>query len=548
MADNQCFVQIDYKNPDYTAIYRERAGRLRRLRQEIKADRAYLPRLKSYYADHIADFISDWGMTMDPRNAGTKIPVVMPFVLWPKQREFISYIDRKWRAKEPGLAEKSRDQGVSWLAMAYAVSRGLLGRNFVAGVGSSKEDKVDLSGDPSCLFYKGRMFLQNLPREFKGDWDVRSKACTAHMRIMFPDTDSAVVGEAGDNIGRGGRTSIYFVDEAAHIERPKLIDASLSATTDCRIDMSSVNGMANSFAEKRHSGKIEPFTMNWRSDPRRDDEWGRKKESELDPVIWASEYELNYNASVEGVIIPFLWVQAAVGLHERLGIKCTGARVAALDVADRGMDKNAFADRHGPLLLHCESWSGKDSDIYATTANAFRLCDERGLKGFDYDADGLGAGVRGDARVLNERRTEKGADGRPKGRAITVASFRGSASPLFPERMVPGTDRKAEDFYANLKAQAWWGLRFRFNESFKASKGDPYDPDNLICISRDIPELTRLMAELSQPVYKINTAGKILVDKQPDETMSPNLADAVMMCYAPRKPQLFISDDVLGKI
>src|ERR1700728_345841 len=101
-------MEIDYKKPDYTAIYRERAARLKRLRAAIKADPQYLPRLKAYYNDHIADFISDWGMTMDPRNAGTAIPVVMPFILWPKQREFIAYIDRKWRAKEPGLAEKSR--------------------------------------------------------------------------------------------------------------------------------------------------------------------------------------------------------------------------------------------------------------------------------------------------------------------------------------------------------------------------------------------------------------------------------------------------------
>lgn len=537
-------ILIDYKNPNYTSIYAQRAALLQKLRKSP----ADLRSIKVYYAEHPADFISDWGFTMDPRNAGTATPVVMPFIPFPKQREWVEWVVEHWKSKKPGITEKSRDIGISWLSMALSVTLCLFRRNMVIGFGSSLEDNVDLSGDPSCLMYKGRMFLQNLPTEFRGEWDVSNKKCTAHMRIIFPETESAIVGDAGDNIGRGGRTAMFFVDESAHIERPKLIDASLSATTDCRIDMSSVVGMANSFAEKRHSGKIDVFTFNWRSDPRRDDAWAAKKEAELDPVIWASEYEINYSASTEGVIIPFKWVQASVGLLEKLGISPTGAHLGALDVADRGMDKNAFAHRHGPALLGVRSWSGKDSDIYATTAKCFQLCDEFGLNGFEYDADGLGAGVRGDARVLNEQRTAPDERARPRGRGLLVTPFRGSGAVLYPERTVKGTDRKAEDFYANYKAQSWWSLRFRFQEAYKASIGLPYDKDNLISIARDIPELSRLMAELSQPVYKINNAGKILVDKQPDETMSPNLGDAVMIAFAPRKTALVFTDEMLGKI
>jgi phage terminase large subunit len=539
---------VDYKRPAYADVYRERAARLTRLRQGIKADPQYLPRLKRYYVDHVADFISDWGMTLDPRNAGTDLPVIMPFLLWPKQREFIDYIDRKWIAKEPGLVEKSRDQGASWLAMAYCVSRGLLGRNFVAGVGSSLEDNVDLSGDPSCLFYKGRMFLQHLPPEFRGDWDVRRKECTAHMRIMFPETASAIVGDAGDNIGRGARTSIYFVDEAAHIERPKLIDASLSATTDCRIDMSSVNGMANSFAEKRFGGKIEPFTMNWRSDPRRDDAWADKKRAELDPVIWAAEYELNYNASAEGVIIPYEWIEAAVGLHVKLGIKPTGRKLAALDIADVGRDKNALAGRHGNLLDRLAMWSGQNSDLLATTAKAYGLCDEWGISDLLYDADGMGAGMKGFDRAINEARAVPGKDKRPTARPIRASKFQGSGSPLFPERRVPRTERTNEDYFKNRKSQAWHALRERCYNAFLASTGREYDADNIIFIDRDLPMLTRLMSELNQPVWKPTTDGKLLVDKTPDDVLSPNLADAVMMLFSPAKAQLFISDDVLRKI
>jgi hypothetical protein len=43
----------------------------------------------------------------------------------------------------------------------------------------------------------------------------------------------------------------------------------------------------------------------------------------------------------------------------------------------------------------------------------------------------------------------------------------------------------------------------------------------------------KLIMELSQPTFSINGVGKIVVDKQPDGTKSPNLGDATMIAYAP---------------
>lgn len=532
---------FDYVNPDYGDIFRERADRLARLRlmsaYEVGA-------LKAYYRDNIPQFIDDWGMTADTRNASRGIPVVMPFKLFPIQREWLDFIYRKWKEDRDGLTEKSRDMGVSWLAMAFSVSMCLFHRNLTIGFGSAKEDKVDRSGDPDSLFYKGRAFLQYLPREFRGDWETKRNS--AHMRLLFPSTECAITGEAGDNIGRGGRSAIYFVDEAAHIEHPKLIDASLSANTNCRQDMSSVNGMANSFAEKRWGGKVEVFTMGWRSDPRKDEAWRAKKEESLDPVVWSAEYELDYTSSVEGIIIPSEWVRAAVGLHDKLGIVPTGIRMGSLDVADEGKDKNAFGHRHGPLLLSAKTWSGKGSDLLETTSKAFFLCDELQVREFLYDADGMGGSVRGKAKELNAERTKAGADGRPRSFPISVSAFRGSGAVLYPERIVARTERKNEDYFKNAKAQAWYYLRARFENAWLASQGRKHDADNIIFLDRAIPELTRLLSELSQPVWKPTTTGHLLVDKTPDGMSSPNLADMVMMLFSPRKVVMNISEAVLA--
>lgn len=523
----------DWRRPDVAGVFRERARRLIELRKEP----GRLPLLAAYYRDNPADFISGWGVTIDPRVAASGRNPVMPFVLFPRQREAIEWILEQWHAGKPGLLEKSRDVGASWLLMALAVTLCLFRRDMLIGVGSSKEDKIDRSGDPDCLFFKARMFLAYLPPEFVNGWDLRSNS--AHMRLIFPATGSSITGEAGDNIGRGGRKAIFFLDESAHIDRPKLIDASLAATTDCRLDVSSVNGMANSFAERRHSGKVPVFTFHWRDDPRKDDDWYAKKAEELDPVTLAQEIDINYTASVEGVIIPAAWVQKAIDAHRVLGIEPTGVRGAALDVADGGMDKNALAVRHGILLEHVESWSGSDDteDIYETTERAFTLCDLHGVKELDYDGDGLGAGVRGDARKINEQRV------RNKLPPLEVRMFRGSASGVAlmdANKYVRGPDgqpldRKNKDMFANAKAQGWWGLRFRFQQTVRALEGLPYDPDDIISIRADIPERARLLVELSQPVYGINKAGKIEVNKTPEGVRSPNLGDAVMMNYA--KPQ-----------
>ena len=83
-------------------------------------------------------------------------------------------------------------------------------------------------------------------------------------------------------------------------------------------------------------------------------------------------------------------------------------------------------------------------------------------------------------------------------------------------------------------AQCWWALRLRFQATHRAVSGQrPFDADSIISIPSDLPELTQLCIELSQPTYSINTAGKILIDKAPDGARSPNLADSVMIAYNP---------------
>jgi phage terminase large subunit len=516
-------VPFDWHTPDYLPIFQQRIDRLRRLR----ANPGALPALKDYYREHPAQFISDWALTQDPRNSERGLPTTTPFALFPKQVEWVTWIIERWRAGEPGIVEKSRDSGASWLSIALACTLCLFHRGMVIGFGSRKQEYIDQLGSPKSLFEKARFFLSHLPVEFLDGWDRDKHA--PYMRIIFPGSGSALCGEAGDGIGRGDRTSLYFIDEAAFLERPQLVDASLSATTNCRIDISTPNGRGNSFSEKRHSGKIKVFSFSWRDDPRKDDQWYRKQCRELDAMTLAQEVNCDYSASAEGVLIPSVWIEAAIDAHLKLGVEPTGIRRGGLDVADEGRDLNAAAFRYGILLEHAESWSGQNSNIYQTTIRMFGLCDDHRYDTFDFDSDGMGVAIRGDAEQINRARE---ADGRP---TVRPYPFRGSGAVWSPDNeVVRGSGRRNKDFFANQKAQAWWSLRSRFEQTYRAvTEKLTVDPDAIISLDSCIGELRQLVSELSQVTYSRNAAGKVLVDKAPDGARSPNLADALVIAFCP---------------
>ena len=64
-------------------------------------------------------------------------------------------------------------------------------------------------------------------------------------------------------------------------------------------------------------------------------------------------------------------------------------------------------------------------------------------------------------------------------------------------------------------------------------EGLKVDPDQIISIDPQLPELSQLLQQLTQPTYSLNTAGKVIVDKTPNGTPSPDRADAVMIAFQP---------------
>jgi len=385
-------VGFDFKSPDYAPVWEERMRRLTKLRE---GDADALLASKLYYKTHPAEWINDWGVTFDPRNPERGLPGTVPFVLWPKQVEFINWLYARWTGREDGVVEKSRDFGCSWLSVAFAAWMWTFYPATVVGMGSRIEDLVDRIGDPQSLFWKLRMFVRLLPAEFKPRGYDEDKHAP-FMRLLNPETGSSVIGEAGKNIRRGARASIYFKDESAFYEQATSIDNSLSMTANCKIDISTPNGEGNPFWQKRHSGKFPVFVCDWRDDPRKGPGWYAEQKGKLTAVALAQEVDRDYSASIGNSFIEADYVTAAQA-RGPADIIIAGPLRVGLDVARFGDDKTVLSFRRGRALVRQVEWGRVElmSTAGRVKQEVERFIQVRGvvLEQIAVDSIGVGAGV-----------------------------------------------------------------------------------------------------------------------------------------------------------
>lgn len=528
----------------YTEIFMERQQRI----IKIQNDPILQAGCKEYYRGKPVEFIQDFGVTYDPRNASSKErPTVMPFCLFPRQVEFIQFLHECYLDGESGIVEKTRDAGITWCGTAYSVYLWLFEDGSSIGWGSRKEILVDKISDPDSVLEKVRMQIRYLPK-FLLPKGFSEQKHFSFMKIVNPENGATITGEAGSSIGRGGRKAIFFVDEAEHIDHLELIEASLSATTNVRIDISSVNGNSNIIARKRQQGEewepgknVDPgmtrvFIFDWKSHPLKDEEWynRRRDKAERDGLlhIFAQEVDRDRTSSVTGVVIKASWVKAAVDLHKKYPEAFTGLKYGGLDLADEEEgDSKALAFRKGIVLTHLDEWHKGDAG--QATVKAVVESRQQAVNILSYDCIGVGATAKSEVNRLKR-------DGKFDFGKLEIIPWAASGKVLWPDQNAVKGDKespKNKDTYKNIKAQAYWSLRSRFEKTYKFvyedGGADKYAIDELISIDSKISNYDKLVQQLSQPTYSHDGQGRIIIDKNPNGVKSPDLADAVNMAFFP---------------
>lgn len=504
-------------------------------------------------------WFNTWAYTYNPKLVGrktaegAKVSPFLRFELWPRQVEFIHWLQARVGAEEQGLCEKSRDAGISYLCVGYALHQWLFEPGFSATFGSRKVDYVDMKNNYDALFPKMRIMLDRLPDWMLPAGFVRSKHDTKLM-LFNPANEAVITGEGGENMGRGGRSTMYVLDEAAHVDNADAIEAALTGNTDCIIWVSSVNGAGNLFYRKRHGGGegtgLRPdqiFTFHYRDDPRKTPAWVKEKKRQTTAVAWAQEYEIDYSASLEGVCIKAKHVRAAQALYRmwvagEIKYEAPEQTVTGLDVGAGGKGKSIAISRAGPVVYRPKS--RREADTTGTAIWGYDCAQAHKSAHLNYDAPGVGAGVTSTFKHVK----------RP---GITVHAINTGSDPF----VVTGKwddGRRSDELFVNLKAEIWWIGRTRFEKAYQlwlhlnpheeddeGVEGRPWPLSECFMLPSGDPESDTLAVQLSMIKVNVKEDGRLIMEKKTElakrGVASPDAADALMLSLIIRRKAYDIS-------
>ena len=198
--------------------------------------------------------------TSDPRLDQTDLP----FVTYTEfQDSTIRQIEEAIDEQKDLCIDKSRDMGVSWMVLAVILHRWLFrnGQNFL--IGSRKEELVDSTESPECLFWKLMYVLEKLPAWMKPTFHK------TFANLKNVDRGGVIGGESTNkDFARAGRMRAIFLDEMASMENGWDIMASTSQSSRCRIMVSTPKGSGNEFYEQAKNGKCKNcLSLHWTLHP-----------------------------------------------------------------------------------------------------------------------------------------------------------------------------------------------------------------------------------------------------------------------------------------
>lgn len=390
-----------------------------------------------------------------------------------------------------------------------------------------------------------RVFRDSIHKRLKlGGWDIQETKITAPngARTVYkganrnPDAMQSAQGFKYSWFEEAHRASKDSLDKLLPtIIRNPGAECWFSANPQSSADAFSQRFIVPYLSELERTGYYEDevhmiVVVNWRDNP-----WWNEEQERL--RLWDYEnrpraeydwiWEGKFYDSIEDAIIKPEWLDASVDSHKKLGFRAEGVRSLGFDPADEGQDAKAVAFRHGVVVTHLDQWT--EGDVDDATDKAYELAVELKATDFVYDAIGVGAAVKTYLKSKD-----------PKNR-IEVARFVGSESPRNPDDKYQD-DQTNDDVFYNLRAQWYWYLRDRFENTYRAvEKGQYIDPDTLISISSECEHLQQLRAEVCRIPRKrgpSNTKIKIMSkdEMRSNKIPSPNLADALMMCFANTPP------------
>jgi hypothetical protein len=285
------------------------ANKIERLKllEKCRKDPEVMSVVKARCQRDILYWFDNFAITFDPRpDPRTKKPIgVIPFILYPYQRELVLLLRKHIDEGTDILIEKCRDMGISWVVLLVYFWYWLFRSDTNFRVGSRNINEVDKPGDPGTMFEKLRMELLHQPDFLRPPGFVWIKHAT-YGKLVNPNNRATIIGEtANPSFGRSSRNTSALYDELAFWEADNAAWSSGGQTTPCRIAVSTPYGQYNRFA-KMALGKLtdKPYKMTyyWWLNPKHDQKWYDDQKERNTPAELAREVEISYTGSLEGGI------------------------------------------------------------------------------------------------------------------------------------------------------------------------------------------------------------------------------------------------------
>lgn len=507
-----------------------------------------------------------YGWTYDPRNPleSPPLPANMPFDLCTRQIEMWKWFDYILSKRQDGCVKKSRGIGFTWEAGAYAWHKWRFVPGFKTAFASRTATEVDQIGNPDTIIEKIRMLYKALPKWMLPQ-GFSSNLHDKQRLIVNPENGNVIRGEGGDEIGRGGRSTLFFLDEAAKLEHADRVDAATSANATVRIWGSTINphNENNLFARKYSSFPADRvFRFHYSEHPIWTEERINNKKADVSPEIWASEFEIDDSYTVEDITIPGAWVQACIKLSDLCAKRYAeeiekgegNARKYLLEARAHGTGggdvgggkaQSVVIGRFGAVVARPNAWT--DPDTIDTALKMLDYCSDLRLsprpsdtflpriRYLRYDSVAIGQGVSATMK----------RNPRP-GLVVTGVNTGEPAS----ETKWPDGEYAHEKFF-NAKAEGWWTLRERCKRSWEmvqhilGNDGGIYHvPDDCLALPNDPNDvhLQRLIIQMSQVKWNRRENGKIQIESKDSlkrrQIPSPDYADAlVLTCTGSNKAE-----------
>ena len=261
----------------------------------LGADRRFCREDPLYWIQH-------YGWVVNPKDTDP-LERKIPFELWPRQVELVKRALKAKQEQQVLLMLKGRELGVTW-GMLHLIVHGFMFEDlFSALLGSWKEQFVD-NGTINSLFGKMRFILENQPPHLI-DPDAYQDTS---MRLLNLANGAEIIGESTNpNWGRSGRATVLLLDEFAAVEPTvqNQIWTGIESVAGCKWIPSTPRGKGNKFHflaeiyDQHDKDKI--ITLDWKTDPRRDDAWFEGKLFENGGDLTWDERAQEHNCDFAGV-------------------------------------------------------------------------------------------------------------------------------------------------------------------------------------------------------------------------------------------------------